>query len=368
MVWKKIHQKNIFLLTFFSAAFFSLTVTCFLGLTGSVHLSAASLTDAIFQVEPGARFEVKVLREVWLDATRQRQIPVKIYYPADKKEPAAVIVFSHGLGGSREGYEYLGRFWAENGLVSVHLQHPGSDEEVWKGKKQPLAEMKKAAANGMNAVERAKDVSFCLDRLEALNREEGPLKGLMDMEKVGMAGHSFGAHTTLLLAGQLIILPQGRELSFADKRIKAAIPMSAPVPANRKNLDKVYRQVKIPCLHMTGTLDDSPIGETKAEERRIPFDHINGSDQYLVIFNGGDHMIFSGRPRLAQAAGRGQKDREFQELIKELSLAFWRAYLLGDREAERWLKEGGAEKMLGELAVLEMKQPGREKKQEAYRD
>ncbi len=359
MVRKKFPEKTILGLGSFSATTFCLALACFLGLTGFVYLSAYSLTDTTFNIEPGAKFEVKVLREVWLDATRQRQIPVKIYYPADKKEPAAVIVFSHGLGGSREGYEYLGRFWAENGLISVHLQHPGSDEEVWKGKKQPLAEMKKAAANGMNAVERARDVSFCLDRLEALNREEGPLKGLIDMDRVGMAGHSFGAHTTLLMAGQLMILPQGRELSFADKRIKAAIPMSAPVPASRKNLDKVYSQVKIPCLHLTGTLDDSPIGETRAEDRRIPFDHINGSDQYLVIFNGGDHMIFSGRPRLAQSAGREHKDGEFQEMIKELSLAFWRAYLFGDREAEKWLKKGGAEKNLGELASYEVKSFGK---------
>jgi len=330
-------------------------VLIFLIFVGGFSLSGQSQKNCSGRTENPDSYQAGIIREVWVDAARNRTIPVKIYYPVGKKEPAAVIVFSHGLGGSREGYEYLGRFWAENGLISVHLQHPGSDEEVWKGKKEPLAEMKKAAANGMNAVERAKDVSFCLDRLEALNREEGPLKGLIDMGKAGMAGHSFGAHTTLLLAGQLIILPGGKELSFADKRIKAAIPMSAPVPANRKNLDKIYSQVKIPCLHMTGTLDDSPIGETRAEERRIPFDHINGSDQYLVIFNGGDHMIFSGRPRLAQAAGRGQKDREFQELIKELSLAFWRAYLLGDREAERWLKEGGAEKMLGEMAVFEMK-------------
>ncbi len=359
MVRKNFHKKTILGLRGFSAAVFSLTLACFLGLTGCSSLFAGSVTEALLNTQPGARFEVKILRDVWLDALRQRQIPVKIYYPAEKKEPAAVIVFSHGLGGSREGYEYLGRFWAENGLISVHLQHPGSDEEVWKGKKQPLAEMKKAAASGMNAVERARDVSFCLDRLEALNREEGPLKGLIDVDRVGMAGHSFGAHTTLLMAGQLMILPQGRELSFADERIKAAIPMSAPVPANRKNLDKVYSQVRIPCLHLTGTLDDSPIGETRAEDRRIPFDHINGSDQYLVIFNGGDHMIFSGRPRLAQSAGRGHKDLEFQEMIKELSLAFWRAYLFGDLEAEKWLKKGGAEKKLGKLASYEVKSFGK---------
>ena len=171
-------------------------------------------------------FKVEVIREVWLDESRGREVPVKIYYPADLKNRAPAIIFSHGLGGSREGYEYLGRFWAENGLISIHLQHAGSDEAVWKGKKQPLAEMRKAAANPANALERVKDVSFTLDRLAKINNQPGPLKGLINLQKIGLAGHSFGAHTTLLIAGQQMILPGGRELSFADKRVRAVIPMS----------------------------------------------------------------------------------------------------------------------------------------------
>ncbi|MGB9863291.1 MAG: alpha/beta hydrolase family protein [Candidatus Saccharicenans sp.] len=334
-----------------------LLVLCFLlfvTLFSSPHPASFTTPEGINK----SQHQVKIIREVWTDEARNRKIPVKIYYPSDIKNQMPVIIFSHGLGGSREGYEYLGRFWAENGLISVHLQHPGSDEEVWRGKKDPLSEMRRAAANPLNAIARAKDVSFCLDRMEALNKEDGPLKGLIDIDKVGMAGHSFGAHTTLLLAGQKIWLPGGRELSFADRRIRAAIPMSAPVPANRQKLDIIYGSVNVPCLHMTGTLDDSPIGETRAEERRIPFDHIKGADQYLVIFQGGDHMIFSGRPRLAQAAGRGLEDARFQEMIKEFSLAFWRAYLLQDKMAEKWLKEGGAEKMLDKYGKFEMKLQG----------
>lgn len=324
-------------------------------LAGGSFLASASPNGYEIESEPKVKYEVKVLRELWPDSTRHREIPVKIYYPAGKKDSSAVVIFSHGLGGSREGYEYLGRFWGENGLISIHLQHPGSDEQVWKGQQEPLAGMKKAARNPLNALERARDVIFCLNRLDEINRGEGELKGLIDYGKIGLAGHSFGAHTTLLLAGQLIILPNGREISLADSRIKAAIPMSAPVPANRSNLEKIYSKIKIPCLHMTGTLDDSPLGETKAEERRIPFDQIKGGDQYLVIFKGGDHMIFSGRPRLFQAAGRGEKDKEFQKMIQDLSLYFWRTYLLGDEEAGKWLKGEGARKELGELALFELK-------------
>lgn len=299
--------------------------------------------------------KVEIIKDTWFDEARNRSIPIKIYYPADIKKPLPLILFSHGLGGSREGYEYLGRFWAENGFVSLHLQHPGSDEEVWKGKENPLLEMRKAAS-GLNALNRAKDVSFCLDRLESLNKQPKKLiNGLIDFGKVGVAGHSFGAMTTLLVAGQLIILPGGKEISLADKRIKAAVPMSAPVPANRQFLEKIYSPIRVPCLHMTGTLDDSPLGETKAEERRIPFDYIQNSDQYLVIFKGGDHMIFSGRPRLALAAGRGKMDEKFQELIKKLTLVFWKAYLEDDNKAKAWLADGGAEKMLADLALFEKK-------------
>jgi len=141
--------------------------------------------------------------------------------------------------------------------------------------------------------------------------------------------------------GQVFILPSGRQLEFSDPRIKAALPMSAPVPRDKSRLDQAFGRIAVPCLHMTGTLDDSPIGETSAAERRLPFDHINGADQYLVVFTGGDHMIFSGRPKASAAAGGGDKDSLFQELIRQASTVFWDAYLREEPAAKKWLAEGG---------------------------
>jgi len=83
--------------------------------------------------------------------------------------------------------------------------------------------------------------------------------------------------------------------SSSDPRFKAAMAMSAAVDL-RGDPDKSYGTIRIPILHMTGTRDDSPIGETRAGQRRIPFDHIHGADQYLVTLEGGDHMIFAGQP------------------------------------------------------------------------
>jgi predicted dienelactone hydrolase len=295
-------------------------------------------------------YEVASVSYDWVDSARNgRKVPVKIYYPEKGQGPFPVIVFSPGLGGSREGYEYLGRHWASHGYVSVHVQHLGSDDAVWKGSKQPEQDLARAAADPGNAVARPKDVSFVLDRVTELNRDVTPLKGRLDLRAVGMAGHSFGGWTTLAVAGQM--LGARLQSSLVDPRFKAAIAMSAPV-ARTTDLDRAYAKISMPILHMTGTLDDSPIGDTKAPERRVPFDHIPAPGQYLVIFQGGDHMIFAGQRR---QAGKGEKDPRFHDLILQGTTAFWDAYLKGDAAAKAWLAQGGYAAALGADGKLEVK-------------
>jgi predicted dienelactone hydrolase len=63
------------------------------------------------------------------DAARSRDIPVRIYLPATNGR-SRVVLFSHGLGGSRGGSKFLGEQWAARGYVAVFVQHPGSDDAV----------------------------------------------------------------------------------------------------------------------------------------------------------------------------------------------------------------------------------------------
>jgi len=287
----------------------------------------------------------------WHDAARERHVPVKIYFPTEGTGPFPVIVFSHGLGGTREGYEYLARQWAANGFVSVHLQHIGSDDSAWRGQAQPMQSMKQAASF-KNAFDRPKDVSFAVDQLALLNKEDPKLKGKLDLARLGIAGHSFGAQTSMLIAGQLMggQMLAGRVGKLSDDRFKAVLAMSESVPMNRAKLDEIYAPIKIPTFFMTGTEDDSPIGDTKAADRHLPFDHTRADPTYFLNLTGGDHMVFSGR--LGQSR---PLDADHQKLIRLASTAFFDAYLKHDDAAKKWLDETGFHDLLGRQGTFNRK-------------
>lgn len=310
----------------------------------AVQISGAALDD---YAQPG-RFTVDVQRFDWHDAQRDRDVPVTVYLPqrGTNDSPAPVIIFSHGLGGTRDGYEYLGRHWASHGFVTVHLQHHGSDDGVWKGAARPMEAMRAATTNPQNITNRPRDVSFAIDELTRLEKSEAAWRGGLDLSRLGVAGHSFGAYTTLAVAGQ-----GGALLSARDPRIKAAIPISAP--ATKGSRPSIYDTVTIPLLHITGTKDDSPIGNTSPSDRRIPFDRIQNAPEFLITFDGADHMVFGGR--------RTQPgDLPTLQMVRANTTAFWEMTLRNDAKAKAWLNEtNGFKAALGTLGTFEKKTPHR---------
>jgi pimeloyl-ACP methyl ester carboxylesterase len=314
--------------------------------TGGVSNSrpASTATDAT----PNS---AKILYQSWHDAKRNRDIPVKLYIPSDSAARHPVVIFSHGLGGSREAAVYLGEHWAAHGYLGVFVQHPGSDSGVW----QPIAgqgrevflEKMRAAANGENLLERVGDVKFVLNELEKRNQSDPDLKGTMDLSKIAVAGHSFGAGTALAIAGQGF---RG-QIAAGDDRVKAAIYLCPPVMLGQDTPQHVFGTIKIPGMLLTGTEDVSPIGNTTAEQRRIPFDGMKASHQYLINFIGADHSVFGGRGFRAPKP----EDAKIHEMVDELTTKFLDATLRDDAGAWRWLDSGAASAYLGKAAVFERK-------------
>lgn len=305
----------------------------------------------------------------WHDASRHRDLPVKIYYPAEPAPAACpVIVFSHGLGASRETYAYLGRAWAAHGYVSVHLQHPDSDAGVLAGTQRPLRKLQKlkeAAANPDNFVNRPQDVRFAIDELTRLADDPSfPLHGRMDLARLGIAGHSFGAYTVLAVAGQAVGPDRARRYYGPDPRIKAAIAMSSD-PALSANLDEAYDRIAIPIFHLTGTRDqignghtepdDAIIGHATPADRRVAFDHTRHASAYLLTFQDGDHRVFAGER--GSFRGGGEHDEAYQRIVCLASTAFWDATLKQDAAARAWFEDGGLAALLAGSGTFEQKHP-----------
>jgi len=272
------------------------------------------------------------------DAKRNRDIPVRVYLPASEK-PAAVVLFSHGLGGSRAGSKFLGEHWAARGYVAVFVQHPGSDDAVWK--EAPPEERMGAlreAASLENFLWRVKDVKAVLDQLEAWNKS-GPLTGRMDLTKVGMSGHSFGAVTTEAVSGETFPM-SGTGLT--DARIRAAVIMSPSAPRSTSP-ERAFGDVKVPWLLMTGTKDTAPIGPADIKSRLAVYPALRGAPKYQVVLNNAEHSAFTDR---ALPGDRESRNPNHHRVILALSTAFWDGYLRGDKDALGWLNGTGARSVM----------------------
>ncbi|MES2658654.1 MAG: alpha/beta fold hydrolase [Verrucomicrobiota bacterium] len=273
------------------------------------------------------------------DATRDRTLPVRIYLPESAK-PAPVILFSHGLGGSRDNNPYLGNHWAKRGYVVVFIQHPGSDESVWKESQvgQRMGAMKQAASL-KNFMNRTKDVPAVIDALTNWNTDkQNLLHDRFDLKHIGMSGHSFGAVTTQAMAGQSAA---GGRVSFTEPRISAAVMMS-PSPPAMGDPAKAFESIRIPCLLMTGTLDTSPIGNSSAEDRLKVFPFLTKAPAWQVVFDKATHMSFGDR----DLKGNSENGNRYHKAILALTTAFWDTQLRQDKAARTWLNGSDARAVL----------------------
>lgn len=275
---------------------------------------------------------------VVLDDSRGREIPVLVSLPAGSSA-AAVVLFSHGLGGSRRGNAYLREHWTKRGYATVFMQHPGSDEAVWKDEepRRRVAAMT-AAASLKNMRARVGDVGVVLDALETWNRDStSPLRGRLDPNHIGMAGHSFGARTTQAVAGQA----GWATVSARDPRLEAAVIFSPSAPPFG-SAAAAFGSVDIPWLLMTGTEDVAPIGGVTVKDRLAVFPALPPGGKYELVFAGGPHHAFTDH------SNRRLRPRNpnHHRVIKAFTTAFWDAYLRGNKAAARWLEGTGSRDML----------------------
>lgn len=274
--------------------------------------------------------------ETWHDTRRARSLPLLVRMPAGV--PRGVILFSHGLGGSRQGGADWLAHWASWGFVTVALQHPGSDETLLKAG-SPLA-LRRALQSAMTREQllaRVGDVAFSVRHLDHGGLAEVPA-GL----PMAMSGHSFGAVTTLAVAGERLDGHQPAVEPATRDRFDAALAFSPSARGEHALLPARFGSIRLPFLSITGTRDDGiGLSDITADNRRLPYRHMPGPEKYLLVLAGGAHLDFAGQSSSGEKTlfRRSQTPPGLVAAVRSASTAFWLAHLAGDGEARGWLRE-----------------------------
>ena len=331
------------------------------------------------------------------DAQRNKELSMAIEYPT-RGGPYPVIVFSHGYGSSSEGYIALTEYWASHGYVVIKPSHADANalrKILAQRREERRQQIEKLRASGKSRRDIAKeeaqkpeqdigeslwasqtpadwqnrvlDIKLILDSLNALQQKYPELQGKMDTSKIGMAGHSYGAFTTMQLTGATSTKLAG---NFADPRIKAAIAMSPQGLGDQYGLtEQSWTNVKTPILYMTGSLDRGVVNHDDPKWRHDPFQYSAPGDKTFISFEGARHITFTGglgmfavediemtgpsytpvqttdqygRPVIVEerqpSREKGESDflreRNIFSAIKSATLAYWDAELKGEKNAK----------------------------------
>jgi len=266
-------------------------------------------------------FKIRSTKELVLsDANRKKELQLRINSP-EGQGPFPLIVFSHGAYGSKDNYLTLTEYWASHGYVTIQANH--SDSHALGVKRGDMRMF-------LDWQNRPADISFILDSLDEIEKKS-QLEGKIDRKRIGVGGHSFGAHTALLIGG-MRVLKGGQETAADDQRVLAVIALSPP-NLERQMSEKSFEKFAKPMLVMTGSEDTDSLFTKEAKLRRRPFEWSPTGDKYLVWVEGLDHGFggIAGNPLRT-------KNADHVNYTKMATLAFWDAYVLESKEAQAYLK------------------------------
>ncbi len=295
------------------------------------------------------------------DKSRDRLLTVYLYKPQRWRSPKTpVVIISHGLASRPQDFGKRAEHLASHGYLVVLPQHSGSDlsrlQEMLEGYYRDIFSLNEF-------IDRPLDISFVIDELEKRNQSQ--FEGRLNLQEVGVIGHSFGGYTALAVAGaqidfqnldkacnggnwdpNLSLLLQCRALelprkayNFRDKRVKAVI---AANPVNSSIFgSKGLSQIQIPVLLAAGSYD--PATPAVFEQIRS-FPWLATPHKYLALAEGQAHVDFS-----QLDAGATQLIDSLPNLTlpdpvlidnyaNAMSLAFFEVYLLDNAKYRPYLQ------------------------------
>jgi dienelactone hydrolase len=268
---------------------------------------------------------------------------VRVTYP-EGAGPFPVIVWSHGLGGSKDSYQPLATYWADHGYIVIQPTHADSiQKRVADGKLTQSQASQAFSRQGMvssmtNWDQRPKQISAVIDALPGLGQRIPDLKGKIDTTRLAVGGHSFGAHTSQLVAGTQLFGLVARGRSFEDKRPIAFIWISPQGPGAMLRSNS-WEGIHRPVLMISGDNDSSPVDGRPASWRKQVWEGLAPGDKYLLWVKDAYHGFggISGRIRFP---GSGELNDGQVKDVQVTTTTYLNAYVKGDAAAKRSLQSG----------------------------
>lgn len=259
-----------------------------------------------------------------VDSNRGRSIAATLRLPAGNGR-LATILWAPGMGGTRTTGAVWARAWVQAGLGVLQLQFPGADAAVYASPDPAERQARvQAAISPAAQADRTADIRFVADEL-ARRRDDACGLGRVDLDRLGLAGHSIGAWAVLALAGQ-------GGARFADRRFRAFAAFSAtalPLPERQA----AYASIRAPMLTASGSRDGLlPPGDAaalaQARDARTGMFAAMPADgrKALLWLAGADHMAFAGTRSDAAAS-------HANAAVIATTTGWWRRWLLDDRGA-----------------------------------
>lgn len=281
------------------------------------------------------------------DPVRGRKVPIKVHLPTGGGSYPVVVV-SHGGGGHWDANFAQAHHLASHGYVVLAMEHVGSNTNVLKRSFRFIANLKGMTRDATEVLGRPKDISFAIDRAEQWNKSHDKLHGKLDIEHVGVLGHSFGAYTTLVITGMRpalnwlrppVVPDQGLGPDLRDDRVDCGVALSPQGPGEPFFIETSYTSLKTPLLGISGSRDQQQ-GATP-ENRRRAFELWPPGDKYLIWLANSDHTAFSDATGSARRMLPSRARDDVQPFVRAATLLFFNAYLKVDATAKKSLTTDG---------------------------
>ncbi|MFM7809471.1 MAG: alpha/beta hydrolase family protein, partial [Planctomycetota bacterium] len=210
---------------------------------------------------------------------------------------------------------------------------------------------------------RPRDVSFAIDRATEWDRSHERMRGQLDLARVAVMGHSYGAYTTMAVCGMRPALDwlvpsvepgKGMGPDLRDPRVRCGVALSPQGPGEPFFLAESFGGLSVPLLGITGTQDDQQAGR-KAIQRKEAFALWSGKGHRFVWLANAKHNDFTSSSGATGASLPSATREEVQPVTRAATRAFLDVHLKGDADAAARLSADSLRPLLrGEIDGVEV--------------